>query len=147
LNEDKPYQRRASNFERSRANAAKVFGKNKQLRVLFDNVIDGIIELVQLNPLQEFARVAGLRVSFVKPHGFHGYTNDSNNEFWKARFALARGDSNQIRMLYVVHEQSKAVTFLSVYSHAEWENQPSNDTLRALFAEAGLPLDLEPERE
>jgi hypothetical protein len=140
LSDDKPYQRRASNFEKFRANTAKVFGKNKQLRGLFDSIIDGIIEVVQSNPTQEFARIEGVRVSFVKPHGFRGYTNDNNNEFWKARFSLARGDSNQVRMLYIVHEQSKAITFVSVYTHAEWENQPDNDTLRTLFVEAGIPM-------
>jgi hypothetical protein len=145
-----PYKIASSDcFNRSYKDTKKKnWGKDKKKVELFEVLVRGVLSILEQDPRKRMSHeIVGLQ-AFEPESPFGQYRNDLNNELWKARFSVdSQGGNNFLRLIYVIHEQVHTITLLYIYSHKEWPKRPNDEYLKALFREAGLPLDPEPERE
>jgi hypothetical protein len=149
LNTSTPYRIDSSAcFDRSyKDTKKKSWGKDKKKVGLFEVLVESILGILEQDPRKRVSHeIVGLQ-AFEAEESFGRYRDDLNNQLWKVRFSVDSGGNNNIlRLLYVIHEQSHAITLLYIYTHKDWPKRPNDDYLKGLFREAGLPLDYEVEQ-
>jgi mRNA-degrading endonuclease RelE of RelBE toxin-antitoxin system len=118
-----PYSLKSlDNFESSFKKLGKSY-KSKTQREGFITVIEQAIENLTTNPYPTDSRSEPLS----------GIAFPSSFRFCKLVIVVAKGASGQIRLMYLVNEESKEIFLLWIYSHEMFAKRPPDKDLRNLI--------------
>ncbi len=118
-----PYSLKSlDNFESSFKKLGKSY-KSKTQREGFITVIEQAIENLTTNPYPTDSRSEPL-IGIAFPSSFR---------FCKLVIVVAKGASGQIRLMYLVNEESKEIFLLWIYSHEMFAKRPPDKDLRNLI--------------
>ncbi|NEP58438.1 MAG: hypothetical protein F6K31_15715 [Symploca sp. SIO2G7] len=60
----------------------------------------------------------------------------SSLEFRKIRFKIGKGESGQVRIMYLVNRDECKVHLLFIFNHDQYEKRPPDDYLKAIIQDA-----------
>ena len=107
-------------FERSFKKLAKVHGKAFVVHIA--EVLESLIE----NPYPQSSRREPLPSRLQLPEGW---------TFHKLEIWVAKGASGQVRLMYLVNEESLTIELVWIYSHDQFKKRPAEADLKAVLRE------------